>query len=101
MRKKPFRVERRGPTLAVMTATEVDSPAPPCWRSPSTAAGSRGDVVLDLGNAIGLFTFPLITLHVTGSLGATGIVGLIQGLGMLIGLVPEGLLADRVERRWQ
>lgn len=58
-----------------------------------------GDLVLDLGSGIGMFAFPLIALQVTGSLGATGLVGLAQGLGMLIGLLPGGLLVDRLERR--
>ncbi|MDN5821607.1 MAG: hypothetical protein L0H39_08970, partial [Brachybacterium sp.] len=44
-----------------------------------------GDLCLDLGTGIGVFAFPLITLMVTGSLGATGMVGLVQGLGMLVG----------------
>ncbi|MDN5899913.1 MAG: MFS transporter [Brachybacterium sp.] len=58
-----------------------------------------GDLCLDLGTGIGVFAFPLITLMVTGSLGATGMVGLVQGLGMLVGMIPGGLLADLCERR--
>ncbi|MGO1258876.1 MAG: MFS transporter [Brachybacterium sp.] len=58
-----------------------------------------GDLCLDLGAGIGTFAFPLITLMVTDSLGATGLVGLVQGLGVLVGMIPGGLLADRYERR--
>lgn len=58
-----------------------------------------GDLLLDLGTAVGIFALPLLTLMVTGSLGATGLVGLMQALGMLVGMIPGGLLADRYERR--
>ncbi|WP_394214457.1 MFS transporter [Brachybacterium vulturis] len=58
-----------------------------------------GDLCLDLGTGIGMFAVPLITLMVTDSLGATGMVGLAQGLGTLAGLIPGGLLADRCGRR--
>lgn len=58
-----------------------------------------GDVCLELGTGIGTFAFPLVTYAVTGSLGATGLVGMIQGIGGLVGMVPGGLLADRFGRR--
>lgn len=99
MRRERCRTERGGPALSTMTATEADPPALTLRAIPEYRRWLVGDLVLDLGNAIGLFAFPLITLQVTGSLGATGLVGLVQGLGMLVGLVPGGLLADRVERR--
>ena len=68
-------------------------------RNPEYRRWLLGDLCLDLGAGIGAFAFPLITLQVTGSLGATGLVGLVQGIGTLAGLVPGGLLADRCERR--
>src|SRR5699024_5966569 len=55
--------------------------------------------LLDAGTGIGAFAFPLVTFMVTGELGITGLVALVQGLGALAGLIPGGLLADRVERR--
>lgn len=58
-----------------------------------------GDLLLDIGTGIGAFAFPLVTFMVTEDLGVTGLVGLVQGLGALVGLIPGGLLADRVERR--
>ncbi|WP_114855831.1 MFS transporter [Brachybacterium sp. YJGR34] len=74
--------------------------APATLRStPDYARWLLGDISLDLGTSIGTFAFPLVTFMVTDSLGATGLVGLVQGLGALVGLVPGGLLADRVERR--
>lgn len=58
-----------------------------------------GDLLLDIGTGIGTFAFPLITFMVTDSLGTTGLVALVQGLGAVVGMIPGGLLADRVERR--
>ena len=58
-----------------------------------------GDLLLDIGTGIGAFAFPLITFMVTQSLGTTGLVALVQGLGAVVGLIPGGLLADRIERR--
>ena len=58
-----------------------------------------GDVLLALGASIGVFAFPLVTYLATGSLAATGLVGLLEGVGGLIGMIPGGLLADRCERR--
>ncbi|APX34505.1 hypothetical protein BH708_19305 [Brachybacterium sp. P6-10-X1] len=58
-----------------------------------------GDLLLDIGTGIGAFAFPLVTFMVTDDLGTTGLVALVQGAGALVGLIPGGLLADRVERR--
>lgn len=58
-----------------------------------------GDLLQDIGTGIGAFAFPLITLLVTDSLAATGAVAFVQGLGALVGMIPGGVLADRVERR--
>ena len=58
-----------------------------------------GDLLLDIGTGIGAFAFPLITFMVTQSLSTTGLVALVQGLGAVVGLIPGGLLADRIERR--
>lgn len=68
-------------------------------RNPEYLKWLVGDLLLDMGTGIGTFAFPLITFMVTGSLGATGLVALIQGLGGLVGMIPGGLLADRFERR--
>ncbi|MFE5775959.1 MFS transporter [Brachybacterium sp. NPDC056505] len=58
-----------------------------------------GDVLLDAGAGIAAFAFPLVTLAVTGSVVAVGLVGLLEGIGGLIGMIPGGLLADRFDRR--
>ena len=80
--------------------TTLDRAAEPALRTnPEYRRWLVGDLCLDLGTGIGMFAFPLIALQVTGSLGATGLVGLVQGIGTLIGLLPGGILADRCERR--
>ena len=72
---------------------------PPLRRTPEYLKWLAGDLLLDMGTGIGAFAFPLVTFAVTDSLGATGMVALVQGLGAVIGIVPGGLLSDRVERR--
>ncbi|GAA1488478.1 MFS transporter [Brachybacterium sacelli] len=71
----------------------------PLRRNPEYLRWLLGDLLLDIGTGIGAFAFPLVTFMVTDSLGATGVVALVQGLGALVGLIPGGLLADRYERR--
>lgn len=58
-----------------------------------------GDVAAGIGAEIGMFAFPLITFAVTGSTVATGVVGLVQGIGQLAGMLPGGVIADRYDRR--
>jgi MFS family permease len=83
-----------------MTDPAADRPAPaPLRRNPEYLRWLVGDLLLDMGTGIGAFAFPLIAFMVTGSLGATGMVALVQGLGGLVGMIPGGLLADRYERR--
>lgn len=73
--------------------------AVPLRRNPEYLRWLVGDLLLDAGTGIGTFAFPLVTFMVTDDLGTTGLVGLVQGLGALVGLIPGGLLADSVERR--
>lgn len=83
----------RGPDEAPEAA------APPLRRNPEYLKWLLGDLLADMGTGIGTFAFPLVTFMVTDSLGVTGMVALVQGVGALVGLVPGGLLADRHERR--
>ena len=79
--------------------TSVPSGAAPLHRNGEYLRWLLGDLLLDIGAGIGAFAFPLITFMVTDSLGTTGLVALVQGLGAVVGMIPGGLLADRVERR--
>ncbi|AXK44672.1 MFS transporter [Brachybacterium saurashtrense] len=83
----------RGPDEAPEAA------APPLRRNLEYLKWLLGDLLADMGTGIGTFAFPLVTFMVTDSLGVTGMVALVQGVGALVGLVPGGLLADRHERR--
>lgn len=47
-----------------------------------------GDLLLALGEGIGAFAMPLITLTVTGSLRATALVGSAQALATVAGMIP-------------
>ncbi|PZP15416.1 MAG: hypothetical protein DI611_09345 [Brachybacterium faecium] len=71
----------------------------PLRRNLEYLAWLGGDVASGIGSGIGAFALPLIAFASTGSLVATGIVGLVQGIGLLFGLLPGGVLADRVDRR--
>lgn len=79
--------------------TAVDEPLTPLRKNREYLTWLTGDLLLDMGRGIAGFAFPLMTLYVTDSAGAVGIVGLIQGAGMVMGMIPGGLLADRVDRR--
>lgn len=76
-----------------------DARGPTLWGSSEYRRWLLGDLALSLGAGIGSFAFPLITLMATGSLRATGLVGMAQGIGGLVGMLPGGLLADRCDRR--
>lgn len=73
--------------------------APPLRRNREYRLWLIGDLLQDAGSSIGVFAYPLITLAVTGSAAMTGLVGFIGGAGMLLGMIPGGLLADRHDRR--
>ena len=58
-----------------------------------------GETVSELGSTMSLFVFPLLGYHLTGS---TAVAALLEGaglLGMVIMMLPAGLLADRYDRR--
>ena len=55
--------------------------------------------MLSIGAGIGLFTFPLIALLVTGSASAAGFVGLLGGIGSIVGMLPGGIMTDRYDRK--
>ncbi len=57
-----------------------------------------GQTVSELGTAVSVFVFPLVTYAVTGSTLLAGVAGGLNLLGMALALLPGGLLADRVHR---
>jgi len=58
-----------------------------------------GQTVSELGSALSVFVFPLITYAVTGSTMLAAVAGALDLLGTAIAVLPGGLLADRVHRR--
>lgn len=78
---------------------ETEAPEVPLRRNGEYLAWLGGDIASGIGSGIGMFAFPLIAFAVTGSTVATGIVGLIQGIGLLVGMLPGGVIADRMDRR--
>ncbi len=77
----------------------ISDVALPLRRNREYLAWLSGDLALGIGAGIGQFAFPLVAFAVTGSTAATGVVGLVQGLGLLAGMLPGGVLADRFDRR--
>ncbi|WP_422117120.1 MFS transporter [Brachybacterium sp. UNK5269] len=71
----------------------------PLRRNREYLAWLSGDLALGIGAGVGGFAFPLVAFAVTGSAAATGVVGLVQGVGLLAGMLPGGVLADRFDRR--
>jgi MFS family permease len=58
-----------------------------------------GQTVSDLGSAMSVFVFPLLTFAVTGSTLLAGVAGALDLLGTALAVLPGGLLADRIDRR--
>lgn len=58
-----------------------------------------GQVVSELGTRISLFVFPLIAYAITGSAVQAAFAESVHLLGMLIALLPAGVLADRYDRK--
>jgi MFS family permease len=58
-----------------------------------------GQTLSNVGDAIALIALPLLVLAATGSVARMGLVTGVSGVGMLIGGIVAGPLADRVDRR--
>ncbi|MDO4898590.1 MAG: MFS transporter [Rothia sp. (in: high G+C Gram-positive bacteria)] len=72
---------------------------PSLWKNREYKLWLTGDLALDIGSSIGSFAFPLITLAVTGSPQAAGSVAFFQAIGLILAILPGGVLADRYDRR--
>lgn len=83
-----------------MSTSTSDTGEPlPLRRNREYMTWMTGDLLLEAGGGVAAFAFPLVTLYATGSAEAVGIVGLVEGLGVLGGMLPGGVLADRVDRK--
>jgi MFS family permease len=59
-----------------------------------------GQAVSELGSEITAIATPLIVLQMTGSAADAGVIGALVAVTELVGRLPGGLLADRVNRKW-
>lgn len=58
-----------------------------------------GELVSQLGSQMSMLVFPLVGYALTGSAALAGLVPGAFVLGMLLALLPAGVVADRVDRR--
>jgi len=58
-----------------------------------------GETISELGSTMSLFVFPLIGYHLTGSTLVAALLTTADLLGMVIMLLPGGVLADRYDRK--
>src|SRR3954454_14081450 len=58
-----------------------------------------GQTVSELGTAVSMFVFPLITYAVPGSTLLAGLAAALDLLGTALAVLPGGLLADRLHRQ--
>src|SRR3954468_5519897 len=58
-----------------------------------------GETISELGTTMSLFVFPLIGYHLTGSTLVAALLTTADLLGMVLMLLPGGVLADRYDRK--
>ncbi|MFF4505779.1 MFS transporter [Streptomyces sp. NPDC001401] len=73
--------------------------AAPLWRNRDYTLWWSGTALSNLGTSVSTLAFPLLILATAGSAAAAGTVGTCAGAGLLVGLLPAGVLADRHSRR--
>ena len=58
-----------------------------------------GETVSELGSRMSMFVFPLLTFAVTGSAAHAALTESVHLVGLVLALLPAGVVADRVNRR--
>ncbi|WP_164466018.1 MFS transporter [Actinoplanes teichomyceticus] len=71
----------------------------PLWRNRDYNLWWSGTALSRLGSSISALALPLLVLAFTGSAAAAGLVGTCAAVGLLAGLLPAGVAADRYPRR--
>ncbi|MCX4411297.1 MFS transporter [Streptomyces sp. NPDC059837] len=71
----------------------------PLWRNRDYNIWWSGVAVSRLGTSVSTLAFPLLVLASTGSAAAAGGVGTCGSVGLVAGLLPAGVAADRYPRR--
>ncbi len=74
-------------------------PAARLWHNRAFTVFWAGQTLSNVGDAIALIALPLLVLEATGSVARMGLVTALSGIGMLIGGIVAGPLADRVDSR--
>jgi hypothetical protein len=75
------------------------TPELPLWRNRPYVLLMSGLTAESLGAGVALFAVPLLTLHLTGSPTAAGVVAAVGQTGALLAALPAGVVADRSDRR--
>ncbi|MGW1209390.1 MFS transporter [Streptomyces sp. NPDC002499] len=71
----------------------------PLWRNRDYNLWWIGTALSGLGTSVSTLAFPLLILASAGSAAAAGAVGACASVGLLAGLLPAGVAADRYSRR--
>lgn len=71
----------------------------PLWRNRDYNLWWSGTMLSRLGTSVSSLALPLLVLGFTGSAAAAGLVGTCAAVGLLVGLLPAGVAADRYSRR--
>jgi MFS family permease len=75
------------------------APASRLWHNRDFTIFWAGQTLSNVGDAIALIALPLLVLEATGSVARMGLVTGVSGIGLLVGGIVAGPLADRVDRR--
>ena len=80
-------------------AARARSTATSLWRNAPYLLLMTGKTSQLIGNGIAVFAVPLIAFAITGSVFWAGVIGAISEVGVLLAVLPAGVIADRVDRR--
>ena len=80
-------------------AARARSTATSLWRNAPYLLLMTGKTSQLIGNGIAVFAVPLIAFAISGSVFWAGVIGAISEVGVLLAVLPAGVIADRVDRR--
>ncbi|MBV7363279.1 MFS transporter [Actinomycetaceae bacterium TAE3-ERU4] len=83
------------------TAENLELPPPPLRKNSEYRLWLAGSIFRGIGTQIGAFAFPLVAYYITQDTAIAGTVAMIDGIGMALGFLPGGIIADRYDRRAQ
>jgi len=69
------------------------------WRNAPYLLLMTGKTSQLIANGAAVFAVPLIAFAITGSVFWSGVIGAISEVGVLLAVLPAGVIADRVDRR--